>query len=292
MAKTKIEWVATPRPDGTLAPGYTHNPWIGCTKVSPGCQHCYAEAWANRYSGWASTWGPQGTRKLTSVANRRKPLGWNRKAEREGVRRKVFCGSLCDVFEDRDELIPYRYDLFQLIADTPQLDWLLLTKRPENVNRMAANYAGDCAWLGWSGAIPRSNIWIGTSIENQEQADIRIPHLRDVWDENVTKFLSVEPLLGPIDLWLAGAIESDGAGGEGGGQLINFDRGLVDQVIVGGESGPSCRPMNLDWARDIRDQCKAADVPFFFKQTGGHPNKGGALKDIPEDLRIRQFPRE
>jgi protein gp37 len=197
----------------------------------------------------------------------------------------VFCGSLCDIFEDHgiqktyglSDTQQWRIDLMmELIPTTPHLDWLLLTKRPHYVYSMTP-------WAWWNGDGWPDNVWIGTSVEDQEQADARIPHLLKIPAR--IRWLSCEPLLGPIDLWRAGATESDGAGGERGGQVINFTRGLVDWVIVGGESGPNKRPMDLVWARDIRDQCQAADVPFFFKQVD-------KVQEIPDDLMIREFPNE
>lgn len=245
---------------------HTFNPWIGCTKVAAGCAHCYAETLMDSRYGKAQ-WGPNGTRVLTSPSNWSKPLKWNRDAERAGVRARVFCASLADVFEDRDgpihdhngdvlkhpegshsavygkeakTLDDVRQDLFRLIDATPWLDWLLLTKRPENIREM---------WpRAWSGPSCIPNVWVGTSVATQEDADRNVPHLLECHDRSPVLFLSMEPLLGPVDL-----------------------RGAaIDWVIVGGESGPNARPMHPDWARSIRDQCQAAGVPFLFKQWGEH----------------------
>lgn len=240
---SKIEWCDA-----------TFNPWVGCQKVSPGCTHCYAETLMTRKPAWANTWGPRGIRRKTSEANWKKPLAWNRKAEQEGRRYKVFCGSLCDVFEDKWEVDPWRADLFEfVIEETPNLDWLLLTKRPENVSDMVpAHWRTVGKWP--------ANVWIGTSVENQKYADERIPYLLRIPVR--IRFLSIEPLLGPVDLTYA-------LGGS-----------AVAWVIVGGESGPNARRMHPDWARTIRDQCLEAGVPFLFKQWGGRRHdSGGRLLD-------------
>jgi protein gp37 len=167
----------------------TWNPWIGCTRVSPGCQHCYAEAFARRYN--KAEWGPTAQRVRTSAANWRKPIIWNRKAQDEGIRRRVFCASLADVFEDNDQLLEWRGELFRLIEQTSSLDWLLLTKRPEHVNDMVPAY-----WR--TGRHWPANLWIGTTVENQAAADKRIPALINI--PAPVRFLSCEPLLGAVDL--------------------------------------------------------------------------------------------
>jgi len=228
----------------------TFNPWIGCTRVSPGCQHCYAEAFAKRYG--KADWGPTAQRVRTSAANWRKPIIWNRKAEAEGIRRRVFCSSLADVFEDNGQLVDWRAELFGMIEQTPALDWLLLTKRPENVLDMIPDiWLGD----GWPG-----NVWIGTSVENQAMADKRIPELVQI--PAPVRFLSCEPLLGPVDLLphLYNPIHFD--------YQTEETPVEIDWVIVGGESGPQARPMNPYWVRLLRDQCVDAGVPFHFKQWG------------------------
>lgn len=240
VENSKIEWT-----------DHTFNPWIGCAKVSPGCEHCYAETLMDTRYGRVE-WGINGTRVRTSEINWRKPLSWNRKAEKEGVRFRVFCASLADVFENRNELIPWRQQLFHLISQTPHLDWLVLTKRPENVPHF-----GFQQQLWWpSESFPR-NVWIGTSVENQEQADKRIPELLKI--PAAVRFLSCEPLLGPVDLHKAGW------------NGHNFDPDFaveIDWVIVGGESGQDARPMHPDWVGSMRDRCQAAGVAFFFKQWG------------------------
>lgn len=269
MGETKIEWVSTKNADGTVTPGYTFNPWIGCTKVSPGCQHCYAEAYARRYG--KAEWGPHAQRVRTSDAYWRKPLTWNRKAEQEGRRAKVFCASLADVFEDKAVLDAWRYDLFLLIEQTPNLDWLLLTKRPENVATIIERHYRQ----GVGSFFERNpHVWVGTSVENQEQADKRIPELLEVPAK--VRFLSMEPLLGPVDLsWgLMPQFAADDFRHEPW-------RNGVEWVIVGGESGPHARPMRESWVLSIAGQCKAAEVPFFFKQWGEwEPRKGYLVTDV------------
>lgn len=239
MRNSAIEWT-----------DHTFNPWVGCTKVSDGCKHCYAEALMDKRFGRVE-WGVNGTRKRTSAANWREPLKWNRDAQAAGIRQRVFCASLADVFEDRPELAEWRSDLFDLIYSTPHLDWLLLTKRPENVLDMV-----PANWHAWLPA----NVWIGTSIENQAAADERIPHLLRI--PASVRFLSMEPLLGPVDL---DHVVSPGS--------LETLRG-VQWVIVGGESGTKARPMHPDWVRSIRDQCQADGVPFFFKQWGEYDAVG------------------
>lgn len=245
-------------------------------------------------------WGPQGTRERTGASNWRKPLQWNKdkwfqcvscgwrgssrqcfwsvprcfvcpvcQGNVEATRQRVFCASLADVFEDNSQLTEWRVDLFRMIVHAPNLDWLLLTKRPENANQMLS----DMGWANWM-----DNVWIGTSVEDQAAADKRIPELLKVPAK--MRFLSCEPLLEGISL---------GAAIAKGGYSIN-GWNAIHWVIVGGESGHKARPMQLEWARSLRDQCQAAGVAYFFKQIGGHPDKRHDLTDFPEDLRIREFP--
>lgn len=241
---SRIEWT-----------DHTFNPWIGCTKISDGCKHCYAEALMDKRYGRAQ-WGPQGTRVRTSEAYWRKPLAWNRRAETEGRRYHVFCASLADVFEDRPELVPWRTELFELIAQTPNLDWLLLTKRPENVLEMVpwGWHTEDAGGYLIDGGEWPANVWIGTSVENQGAANERIPHLLRIPARY--RFLSMEPLLGPVDFRTVDGFNRYNL------SLHGF------WVIVGGESGPNARPMHPDWVRSLRDQCQAAGVAFHFKQWG------------------------
>lgn len=231
---TKIEWT-----------DHTFNPWEGCQKVGPGCDNCYAETRNARYAGGqAINWGPGAPRRRTSASNWNKPLMWNKNADafmaKHGRRQRVFCASLADVFDNAVDL-SWREDLFQLIADTPNLDWLLLTKRIGNVPAMVAIIQG---WMP-------PNVWLGATITNQMEAERDIPKLLELPAR--VRFLSMEPLLGPVDIV----------------PYIHSDVGnTVDWVIVGGESGPGARLMHPSWAQGLRDQCEAAGVPFLFKQWG------------------------
>lgn len=260
---SKIEWT-----------DHTFNPWTGCTKVSPACDHCYAEGWAKRYG--LVEWGPHAPRRRTSASNWRKALKWDREAAEAGRPARVFCASLADVFDNHKSIEQWwRDDLYQLIHETPNLDWLLLTKRPQNIKRFLPPM--------WNRHGCPPNVWLGTTVENQEEAERRIPHLLNT--PKAIRFLSVEPLLGPLDLT---ACPNDDA-------LLGYapdedgDRHKIDWVICGGESGHGARQMHPEWARSLRDQCQDADVPFFFKQWGGlRPKDGGRMLD---DVEWSDFPR-
>lgn len=236
---TKIEWA-----------DHTFNPWVGCTKVSPACTNCYAEGWAKR-TGSPELW--RGERRRTSAANWRKPLKWNR--EMPGAR--VFCSSLANVFEDRDNLIRWRHDLMDLIRQTPNLTWLLLTKRPDVM----------ASWFRVEGAVP-PNVQAGATVEDQQRADERIPHLLRV--PATVRFLLMEPLLGPVDIArVAGDPPNSGfAVTDGWGRFDGEGLPRIQWVIAGGESGPRARPSHPDWFRSLRDQCTVAGVAFHFKQWG------------------------
>lgn len=235
---TKIEWAH-----------HTFNPWTGCTKISQACDHCYAEGWSKRAGDRVGKWGPGAPRVRTTDANWKQPLRWNAEAERLGVRYQVFCASLADVFDN--EVPPeWREDLFTLIEQTPHLDWLLLTKRIGNVgNMLPVPFDFDRLY---------PNVWIGASITSQAEADRDIPKLLAV--PAAKRFLSMEPLLGPVSF--EGVFATDTVN-DGTNALE-----ALDWVIVGGESGPNARPMHPDWARSLRDQCNEAGVPFLFKQWG------------------------
>tara|TARA_R110002094_G_scaffold160396_1_gene145778 strand:- start:984 stop:1826 length:843 start_codon:yes stop_codon:yes gene_type:complete len=222
-ANSKIEWTT-----------HTFNPWWGCTKVSEACKHCYAEAWAKRVG--QNVWGPKPERRLLSDNHWRQPLKWNKDAEGMSDRPRVFCASMADVFEDRAELIPHRARLFDLIEATPNLDWLLLTKRPELVMSMSR----------WGNNWP-DNVWLGTTIELQKRAEELLPYLEAIPAK--VRFISAEPLLGllKIDKWLGSTI---------------------DWVITGGESGPKARPASPIWFHDLHAQCMKNEVAFHFKQWG------------------------
>ena len=299
---TKIEWT-----------DHTFNPWEGCQKVGPGCDHCYAETRNARFAGGtAINWGPGAPRRRTSASNWALPKRWNAQSDtfmaQHGRRQRVFCASLADVFDNAVDP-QWRDDLFALIAATPNLDWLLLTKRIGNVGNMLP------VPFDFDKHFP--NVWLGATVVNQEEADRDIPRLLDVPAR--VRFLSMEPLLGPVDLralqygegeidalkpdqweaviaawrdttpeWVAdfedwfGVTLNDGLSGP--------MHAALDWVIVGGESGPGARPMSPDWARSIRDQCEEAGVALFVKQMGGSRDKRGELFDLPDDLRIREVP--
>jgi protein gp37 len=231
---------------------HTFNPWVGCTRVSPACDHCYAAVWARRYN--YVEWG--GPRRRTGKEKWREPLAFDGDARVAGVRMRIFCDSLADVFDNQvpDE---WRVDLWSLIDQCRALDWLLLTKRPQNIAKML-----PATW-------PWSHVWLGTTAENQREADRRLPILVDI--PAAVHFVSVEPQLEPVDL-----SRYLGAG--------------LDWVICGGESGRGCHPFDLDWGRSLRDQCAAARIPFFMKQLGGFPNQRERIEDLPLDLRIRNWP--
>lgn len=261
---------------------HTFNPWIGCQKVSPGCDHCYAETWDARGLQQRETrWGPHAARTRTSPANWRKPLAWDKAAAAAGKRTRVFCASLADVFDNHASILPeWRAALWQLIAATPHLDWLLLTKRPQNIAKILPG--------GWGAGWP--NVWLGTTVENQTEADRRIPHLLAVPAR--VRFLSCEPLLGPVDLteiaWdrpdLRASVVLDPLNGIGG---YKGPCPRIHWVICGGESGPGARPMHPDWARSLRDQCQAAGVAFHFKQWGEYAPRMCAIGlDDPLEERL------
>jgi protein gp37 len=273
MAETKIEWTATVGADGVVHPGYTFNPWTGCQRVSPACDNCYAERTAARAPRSFGSWLPGGERKRTSESYWAQPDRWNRKARDLDVRLKVFCASMADVF---DNAVPedWRDDLWKVIQRTPDLDWLLLTKRPQLVRRMVP---GWCAPESWP-----TNVWLGTTVENQAEADRRIPQLLAVPAR--VRFLSCEPLLGPLNLrgWFnhntrGKEVMPDEASGQG-----------LHWVIAGGESGPRFRTPDMQWFYSLMDQCAEARVPFFMKQTFGATK--AAMPPIPDDLMVRAYP--
>lgn len=251
----------------------TFNPWWGCARVSPGCENCYAEELATTRRK-LNVWGVDAERKPMSEAYWREPLKWNRKAEAEGVRRRVFCASMADVFERppvrntqaNDVQTSARGRLWLLIATTPWLDWLLLTKRPENV-------ASLVPWVNWP-----ANVWLGVTAEDQRRADERVPILLSIPAR--VRFVSHEPAIEAVDFsrWMPG----------------------IDWVITGGESGPGARGYNPTWAKDVIAQCRRGGAAPFVKQLGANVlDFGGAIKDRkggdpnewPEELRVQEFPR-
>ena len=317
----------------------TFNPWIGCTKVSPGCDHCYAEQRMDKRLHTV-TWGPGQPRKRTSPANWRQPIKWNaepfyqcqcgwrgadKQLARTGpagfcilscpacgdsilqpVRQRVFCASLADVFDNEVEP-QWRSDLFDLIKATPNLDWLLLTKRIGNAWKMMADALGVSMA---SALLPLPNVWLGATIVNQEEANRDIPKLLQI---PATKlFLSMEPLLGPVNITRIPLRLRPIRGGEvidGYTEPLGRDA-CIQWVIVGGESGPDARDCDIGHIHYIVDQCKAAGVAVHVKQLGSRPvwtttdgepphfgritfrdKKGGDMAEWPKALRVREFPK-
>ena len=341
MGATAIEWTGSPLtralvlrralrlegdvtleagtyPAGHVLPGFTFNGWKGCEKLSPACKHCYAESWAKR-CGYTpdgkhhlTLWGPAATtpRERTSAEYWKRPLRWNRIAAELGVRLKVFAFSLADVGEDHPMVGPWREEFFGLIDRTPDLTWLLLTKRPAHLASVWPK-----AWSGRAN-LPR-NVWVGTTAEDQHYAAERVPALVEI--NAAEHFLSLELLLGPIDLacdvgqWETNigdfprrlwdcprccgtgyfqvdpyvvacsrcALSAQAMKGTGVG---------VSWVIIGGESGGGCRAMDLRALDSIAKRCVAAHVPVFVKQDSGlHPGMQGRL---PADLwALKQWPQ-
>lgn len=309
---------------------HTFNSWRGCTKVSEGCRHCYAETMSKRNLKVLGQWGPNGTRVIAAESYWKEPLKWNKAAQAAGERHRVFCASLADVFEgpetmpeaSRDPVKIARARVLDLIADTPHLDWLLLTKRPDGViDRLreivgSSTIGGNSDYLAskWIQGDAPANVWLGTSVENKSTLE-RIWHLSR--HDAAVQFISIEPLLEDL-----GSIR---------GYLEQLRNGWV---IVGGESGPGARPCDVAWIRSIVRQCREVGVKVFVKQLGAnirgynercwrcgesdwgaicypygqHPRvwncnicgsdsnrlrdpKGGDWNEWPDDLRVREFPR-
>jgi protein gp37 len=256
---------------------HTFNTWWGCSRVSPACRFCYADTLAHRFGH--DLWRRSGPRKMLSDTNWKKPLKWNRDAERAGKPALVFCCSMADVFERHPadevnaQLDAARARLWELIDETSWLRWQLLTKRIENVTDM----------VPWGDNWP-DNVWLGTSAEDQRRADERIPQLLMI--PASVRFISAEPLLEAIDLTRIAYTDGGGThldvvhGKHGVPDLWAVPAQRLSWVICGGESGAKARPMKLDWARSLRDQCTASGVPFFYKQRGGRTSTaGGRLLD-------------
>lgn len=245
--KTAIEWTDA-----------TWSPWEGCTKVGPGCDHCYAEG-MNRWLHKGENWGPGAPRRIYSEGHWAKPFKWQRDAPKfhamHNRDRRVF-PSVCDPFDNEAPGLQ-RERLFATVRATPALTWLLLTKRIGNAKGMLPADWGD----GYS------NVWLGATVVNQEEADRDIPKLLAVPAR--VRFLSVEPMLGPVDLTRT----------RGGFTNLHW-------VIAGGESGPGARPASPDWFRSLRDQCAAAAVPFLFKQWGEWLPMLGQVQGVPVSRKI------
>lgn len=292
---------------------HTFNPWRGCTKVSAGCASCYAETLAKRNPAVLGEWGPEGKRVVAAESYWKLPERWNRAAMKAGVRRRVFCASLADVFEDRVELVGPRRRLFSLIAVTPWLDWLLLTKRPENViDLWPGTSVRTVPLIPADGHRVFQNLWLGVSVEDQRTADARIPELLRI--PVAMRFVSYEPMLGPVRFDRVPGLNRAGSAGQ------EITRRLW--IIVGGESGSRARACDVDWMREVVFRCGVARVPVFVKQLGAlwydtgrreslrgacavsglvlaergwrfveqEDRAGADPKEWPEDLRVRQFP--
>ncbi len=273
----------------------TLNFWHGCLKVSPGCQHCYAETLSKRYG--RDIWGPASTtERMKTKGPWRDILKWDKAAKRDGVRRKVFCASMSDFFEEHYQLDEWRDEAIDILSQLEWLDVQLLTKRPENVMDMVP--------VAWRQNWP-AHIWIGTSVENQETADKRIPELLKV--PAGIRFLSCEPLLSEINNMAFWFGNCPSCGYPRSDRYKMLDGGLADScsycdaypdvrdtkihwVIIGGESGHHARPMQIEWAQSLVDQCQAAGVAVWMKQLGGHPHPHHDMDSFPVGLRVREFP--
>lgn len=264
---TKIEWT-----------DYTVNFWWGCTEVSPACAHCYARTLSKLYSHGRASWGRDGLRWIRTEAVLAELKRYNHRAAKAGVIRRVFINSMSDTFEDRADLAEARAALFEMVEKCPRLIFQLLTKRPENVPGMAP--------AEWRGGWP-ANVWMGTTVEDQARAEERIPALLAIPAR--VRFLSCEPMVGPVDMRLLEACPRCTPPGDPGCPYClgryGINRG-IHWVICGGESGAKARPMHPDWARGLRDQCDAVGVPYFFKQWGEWaPHKARAGGDLGGDMR-------
>lgn len=309
MKDTAIEWT-----------DHTWSPWRGCTKVSAGCANCYAEGLAKRFGpGWGG-WG-KGAKRVPAKDwnepvrwNKDEPVRWNNAApsrwEHATFRSPMVFPSLCD-WLDEEVPVDLLARFLSLIHDTPHLTWQLLTKRPEAWRsrmidaRISTLNKDVFRWLGdWIDGASPTNVWVGTSVEVQIRAEERIPALWQIPAH--LRFLSIEPMLGPIDLTRQiYPISPDGRPCWPTSEAMLFG---IYWVIVGGESGPGARPCNVDWVRSVVRQCAAVAVPCFVKQLGSRPvlnehprpplgdgfktkhPKGGDPEEWPEDLRVRQMP--
>lgn len=270
---TKIQWT-----------DHTFNPWIGCTKVSPGCANCYAEkSTPSNFMG--IKWGNGKARHRTSEGNWKKPVTWHNKAIREGARYRVFCASLCDVF---DPEVPqqWRDDLWGLIERCSGLDWQLLTKR---LNVLEVDELLEMLPAIWVKEGLPDHVWFGHSICTQAEAESVIPKMAGIPAK--TRFLSMEPLLEPVPL-------------QG---LLQHNHGLIDWAIVGGESGPNARPFSIDWVASFLVDCRELNISPFVKQMGSNfvetkdvhsgtskiildDKKGGDINEWPNWCQTREMP--
>lgn len=255
---TKISWTQ-----------HTFNPWIGCTKVSPGCDNCYASTQDARWGH--DSWGKGKPRRRTTYQNWLQPIKWDKQAAAEGKQHLVFCASLADVMDDEAPLRA-RDELCELIDATPHLTWQLLTKRPHRYSRyLPPSFKHD-------------NVWLGTSAENQEFYNVRWPLLMaEARKRNLVSFISYEPALGPLSMfaWSTSAHNPE----------FVIDDTFPNWLIAGGESGAHRRPMETEWFESLKAECESWGVSFFVKQLSARTPEEGA-KLIPASLLIRQFPKE
>jgi protein gp37 len=255
---------------------HTFNPWVGCTKVGPGCENCYAKTLDGRHLHSAiDHWGPGAPREIASETNWQKPTKWDRRAGAKGIRARVFCASMADVF-DKEAPCAARERLWKLIRSTPNLDWLILTKRPEKIQEYLPQDWGSAGY---------TNVWLGTTCEDRKHGFPRVDALRAIPAK--VHFVSCEPLLEDI---------SD----------INLSN--ISWLITGGESGRKARAFDVAWARALRELCAKSNVRFFVKQMGARPIEcgsplkfhrttegkrdidGRSMDNFPADLRIQEFP--
>ena len=267
----------------------TFNPFWGCTKISEGCKLCYAQTLAKRWG--FDIWGDDKQRRFFGEKHWREPLVWEEQAAIKGIKETVFCGSMCDIFEDREDLNISRQRLWMLIQETPRLTWLLLTKRPENIySRIPAVWSSD--------GFP-ANIWLGVTVESPKY----MWRYLEITKFQTPRFISFEPLLDTsicmfetgVDYvkedrlkWINGGINRSPASIERWGGVFRYP--YPDWVIIGGESGAGCRQMEIDGASHLNEQCQALDIPVFVKQLGGFPDKQDRIEEWPKSLQVQQFP--
>lgn len=275
METTKIAWADA-----------TFNAWWGCVEVSPACDHCYARTTAHRYG--FPVWGKDAPRRFFTPKHWEQPLIWNKKALKAGIRRRVFCSSMADILEERSDemgelMEKERRRLWNIIHGTPNLDWLLLSKRADGYRRLVPPEI-----------LALKNVWPGTTVETQDYL-WRAGKLLDLQCAG-PRWISYEPALGPVDFWTV---------------LCDIDTGprtRISWIVVGGESGFTAplghdrpRPFDLQWARDTLRQCREAGIAYFMKQTGVYPvlngvpvtgisRKGDVMEEWPEDLQVQEFP--
>ncbi len=277
MDGSKIEWTDA-----------TFNIAWGCAKISAGCKNCYADSLSHRYG--LNVWGLGAPRRTFGAKHWNEPRRWNARAEKEGRRKRVFCSSMCDVFEEHPTIDAEREKLWPLIRETPWLDWQLLTKRADRIAK--------CLPTDWGNGY--ANAWLLVSAEDQQCAEERIGYLLRV--PAVVHGISYEPAIGPLDVrrWFKrGSVCDCDRGGPRGtfcaAGWIRCNAGLrrLNWLIVGGESGPGARPFEVEWARTVAQQCKAAGVPVFCKQLGAHVidrNDSGLEGDCDPPLRPWHWP--